>query len=202
MTKKIKSLLVMAIASTAMVACNVLPPEAYYSRGNPEDLLDTSSEVVNFELNNYTALDDLLNWVNEDQPTRAELYCIEGDMTCLEAEQVLQQFGVPTVFIASGDNMATLVYERVLARNCENRYIENGVNPYNLAHPTMGCSTASNMVQMVTDKRQFTSPALLDFPDAERAARVMQGYRQPYDAQPVVVDSNFETNFDIDTSSN
>ena len=201
MMKPLKLTLAFAALST-VAACNIIPPDAYYSRGNPEDLLDQSSEVVNFELYDYSALDDLLNWVNQDQPTRAELYCMEGDSTCMEAEQILQQFGVPAVFVSSADNMVTLVYERVLARDCENRYVENGVNPYNLPHPTFGCSTASNMVQMVTDKRQFTSPPLLDFPDAERADRVMRGYRQPYAAKPVTIDTDFETNLDIKTSSN
>ena len=200
MKKQLKQL-AMASALIAATACNVIPSEAYYARGNPESLLDQSSEIVNFELNDYSALDDLMNWVNQDQPTRAELYCIDGEEACVEAEQILKQFGVPSVFVASGDNMVTLVYERVLARDCENRYIENGVNPYNLPHPTFGCTTASNMVQMVTDKRQFTSPALLDFPDAERADRVMRGYRQPYNVTPTVINPDFKENFKIKTNS-
>lgn len=200
MNKKMKYL-AMASALSIMAACNVIPQEAYYDKGNPESLLDKSSEVVNFELNDYSALDDLTNWVNQDQPTRAELYCMDGDAACAEAEQILQQFGVPSVFVASGDNMVTLVYERVLARDCENRYIENGINPYNLDHPTFGCTTASNMVQMVTDKRQFTSPALLDFPDAERADRVMRGYRKPYKVSAPTINPDFEEKFDIRTNS-
>lgn len=201
MKTKIKSLAAFVLLSS-VAACSAIPHEAYYDRGHPEDLLDQSSEIVNFELNDYSALDDLLNWVNQDQPTRAELYCMEADSTCAEAEQILQQFGVSTVFVASGDNMVTLVYERVLARDCENRYIENGVNPYNLPHPTFGCTISSNIVQMVTDKRQFTSPALLDLPDAERMQRVMDGYRQPYNTSPTTVNPNFKTQFEIKTSSN
>ncbi len=201
MKTKLKSLVAIALLSS-VAACSAIPPEAYFERGHPEALLDQSSEVVNFELADYSALDDLLNWVNQDQPTRAELYCLDGDSTCIEAEQILQQFGVSTVFVASPDNMVTLVYERVLARDCENRYIENGVNPYNLPHPTLGCTISSNIVQMVTDKRQFTSPALLDLPDAERIERVMDGYRQPYNTTPTEVNPNFETQFDIQTESN
>lgn len=201
MKKTIKMVLFASLASASLASCNIIPSEAYYSRGNPESLLDQSSEIVNFDLNDYGSLDELLNWVNQDQPTRAELYCMDGDTTCLEAEQVLQQFGVASVFVASSENMVTLVYDRVLARECENRYVENGVNPYNLNHPTFGCTMASNMVQMVTDKRQFTSPALLGLPDAERAQRVMDGYRQPYNATPPTVNPDFETQFDIQTNS-
>lgn len=198
MMKKTLKYTLMATLATMVVGCNVIPKEAYFDRGQPESLLDQSSEIVNFELNDYSSLDELLNWVNQDQPTRAELYCMDGDPTCIEAEQILKQFGVPSVFVSSADNMVTLVYERVLARDCENRYIENGVNPYNLSHPTFGCSNASNMVQMVTDKRQFTSPALLGLPDAERAQRVIEGYRQPYNATPPTINPDFETQFDIE----
>lgn len=193
--------IILATALSVVSACSVIPPEAYYDRGHPESLLDQSSEIVNFELQDYNALDELLNWVNQDQPTRAELYCLDGDPVCMEAEQILMQFGVSAVLVSSPENRVTLVYDRILARDCENRYVENGLNSYNMLHPTFGCSNASNMVQMVTDKRQFTSPALLGMPDAERAARVMDGYRQPYQAIAPEINPNFEVQLDIDTSS-
>jgi hypothetical protein len=85
----------------------------------------------------------------------------------------------------SGENSVSLVYERVLARDCENRFIDNTINPYNLDHPTRGCSTASNMLQMITDKRQITSPTLLDYSDGSRLERVMDGYEIPYEAKAV-----------------
>lgn len=201
MTKQPFKTLVLASLAVAMAGCSQVPPEAYFNHGSPESLLDQSSEVVNFDLSTYTALDDLMNWVNQDQPTRAELYCASGDATCAEAEQILKQFGVPAVHVTSADNLVTLVYERVLARDCENRYMENTVNPYNLNHPTFGCSNASNMVQMVTDKRQFTSPALLEMQDAERVERVMDGYRQPYNVTPPKISSDFEKQLDIRTDS-
>ncbi len=195
------SLLATALVSL-MSACSQIPDEAYYNRGEPESLLDQSSEVVNFDLNSPSALDQLTQWVNQDQPTRAELNCTGGDYNCSRAEQLLQQFGVPTVFVTSEEHSATLVYERVVARDCENRYVENAINPYNLNHPTFGCSNSSNMVKMITDKRQLTSPALLGLPDAERAERVIDGYRQPYNASPVEINPNFETQFDLNTRTN
>jgi hypothetical protein len=190
-----------ALFATSIAACNVIPHQAYYDRGSAESLLDQSSEIVNFELQDYNSVDELLNWVNQDQPTRAEIYCADNDPICLEAEQVLQQFGVASVYVPSADSRITLVYDRVLARDCENRYVENGINPYNQNHPTFGCSIASNAVQMVTDKRQFTSPALLGAPDAERIERVMDGYRLPYDVKAPEINSNFENQLDIQTNS-
>jgi len=196
MNKKTMKIALMATIATVVVGCSTIPNEAYYLRGDPEGLLDQSSEVVNFELNDYSSLDELHNWIRDDQPTRAELHCYEGDSTCSEAEQILKQYGVSAAFVPSGDQLVTLIYERVMARDCENRYIENGVNPYNLAHPSYGCSTASNINQMVADKRQFTAPALLGLPDAERSERVMDGYRQPYSASPVKIDPNLKESFD------
>lgn len=178
-------------ATTFLAACDIMPPESYYNRGAPESLLDQSSEVVNFNVDSPAGIDELVDWVNQDQPSRAELYCADGDSLCMEAHDVLTQFGVDVLFIPSQDNVVTLIYDRIIARDCENRYIDNSINDYNLNHPTFGCSTASNMLQMVTDKRQFTSPSLLDYPGAKRLDRMMRGYNQPYDVKPVVIDPNF-----------
>ena len=188
--KKILSLSLLASA-LLLSACDRIPPEAYYNRGAPESLLDQSSEVVNFNVDSPAGIDELVDWVNQDQPTRAELYCTDGSALCLEAHDVLLQFGVDVLFVPSDDNVVTLIYDRVLARDCENRYIDNSINDYNLNHPTYGCSMASNMLQMVTDKRQFTSPALLDFPGAQRIDRAMRGYEKPYRVYPPIIDPSF-----------
>ena len=201
MKTKLYPLAVLLVAASCLSACDKIAPESYYSRGNPEDLLDQSTEVVNFDLSSYNALEDMLQWVNQDQPSRAELYCEESDPICMEAEEVLAQFGVPVIYGAPEGSNVTLVYDRVVARDCENRYIDNSVNPYNLPHPTFGCSTASNVLQMVTDKRQFTSPALLELHDAERVERVMDGYKLPYSTVAPEIDSNFSEELDIRTDS-
>lgn len=163
----------------ALSACNEIPKEAYFDRGKPHSLLDVSSEVVNVSLASEQSLDQLVDWVNQDQPTRAELYCLESDPLCQQAQQVLDQFGVPSTYTAAADNLVALMYERVAARDCENRYIDNHINPYHLHHPTFGCSTAVNIVQMVGDKQQFVSPALLDYHDARKAAQVYRRYQEP-----------------------
>lgn len=156
--------------------CNDIPSEAYYTRGAPESLLDVSSEIVNLSIASEPALDELAEWVNRDQPTRAELYCMDGDQRCAAAQEILDLYGVPSSYVAAQDTTVTLVYERVIARDCENRYIDNSVNPYHLNHPTFGCSVAGNMVQMVSDKQQFVSPNLLDYQDGRKAVQVYRNY--------------------------
>lgn len=160
-------------------ACSQIPGEAYYNRGAPESLMDNSSEVVNIQLESDASVNELSQWVNQDQPTRAEVYCMEGDPVCRQARDTLDQFGVQTMYVAASDNNIALVYERVMARDCENRYIDNSINPYNLNHPTFGCSLAANMVQMVSDKRQFTNPDLLDYADSEKTQQVYNAYAKP-----------------------
>lgn len=161
---------------TTVTACNDIPSEAYYDRGQPESLLDVSSEIVNLSIASEPALDALAEWVNADQPTRAELYCMDGDQRCAAAQEILDLYGVPSYYVPAQDTTVTLVYERVIARDCENRFIDNSVNPYNLHHPTFGCSIAGNIVQMVSDKQQFVSPNLLDYTDARKGVQVYRNY--------------------------
>jgi uncharacterized membrane protein YgcG len=188
----IKKLFYNAVLVFVLVACVQIPKEAYFNRGEPESLLDVSSEVVNLKIESGASVQEITHWINQDQPTRAELNCPDGEALCARVQKVLHQFGVPVKYTSVSDNNVVLVYERVLARDCENRYIDNFVNPYNLNHPSFGCSLSVNSVQMVTDKRQFTSPALMDNPDAFRAAQGNAFYHQPNTFAPVAVDGNFQ----------
>lgn len=164
---------------SALSACNTIPLAAHADRGSPESLLDVSSEIVSVEMVSDQSADEIVHWIEADQPSRAELHCFEGDPLCAKAESVLQLYGLEHETTPSDKTEVLLVYERVVARDCENRFIDNSVNPYNLYHPTFGCSVASNMVQMVTDKRQFISPTLLDYPDAAGMVRAYNGYINP-----------------------
>jgi len=180
------------LLSVTLVACSHIPKEAYFGRGQPESLLDISSEVVNLKIESGSSIQEITNWINKDQPTRAELNCPDGDRLCVKVQKVLHQFDVPVKYTSTPDNTIVLVYERILARDCENRYIDNLVNPYNLHHPTFGCTTAVNIVQMVSDKRQFTSPALMDYSDAGKAVQSVGFYRTPSTFSPAKVDSEFQ----------
>lgn len=173
---KIATLLTCSAALLATGACNETPSAAYFNRGSPESLLDMSSEVVNISLTDEAGPDELASWINQEQPSRAEISCQDADPACAKAKNVLDQFKVPYQQEEAAHSGVSLFYERVLARDCENRYINNSINPYNLNHPTFGCSVAANMVQQVTDKRQFVNPNLLDFADGEKAAQNTRNY--------------------------
>ncbi len=166
------------LMGAAMSACSIIPNEAYTNRGSPESLLDVSSEIVTVELLSENSINEVADWVEGDQPTRAEIYCVEGDVLCDAAEEIFVVFGVEYEWLPSSSSEINLVYERVLAHDCENRFIDNRINPYNMNHPTFGCSMASNMVQMVSDRRQFVSPSLLDFYDGETAINDVTSYRE------------------------
>ncbi len=169
-----KQLVLLLPVICLLSACNEIPREAFFNRGDPESLLDASSEVVSVQLNSERSVDEIVDWIDQDQPTRAEILCIQGDPICQAAEEVMALYGVDYKFASAAENTVHLIYERVLARDCEHRYIDNHINPYNMPHPTFGCATASNMVRMVTDKRQFINPPLLDYFDAERGVKVYE----------------------------
>lgn len=161
---------ILLVALLALAACQPKPPaSAYYNRGGPESLLDVSSEVVNLSVADNAALSELSNWIRTDQPTRAELYCSDGDLRCTEARKVLDLHGVPTMNVQSGDNSVALVYERILARDCNQRFVDNSSNQWNTNHPSFGCSLSANVVQQVSDKQQFIAPNITDVPRATGA---------------------------------
>lgn len=156
----------------------VIPPTAYYNRGDPENLLDVQSEKVVIALNSRAALREMAMMVERDPPSRAELGCPQADSLCMQARETLGQHGVPVQFSDAAKG-ATLYYERMSARDCENRFVENHNEKYGLNAPTFGCSVAANTVQMVGDKRQFSNPRLLDFQDGQKAVQTMERYQKP-----------------------
>lgn len=156
-------------------SCSVIPGKAHFTRGQPESLLSVATESVNVDLNQRNALVQLTNWVNRQEPANAVLNC-SNMQVCERAANVLDQFGIPYEKRDSASNVATLNYERIMARDCDNRYMTNHINPYNLNHPTFGCSTAVNMVQHIRDKRQITDPLLLGDYDGFKAAQNYDSY--------------------------
>lgn len=181
--------LVVLAAVLGLAACKKPPATAYYNRGGPESLLDVSSEVVNLSVADPAALNELSTWINQDQPTRAELYCSEGDMRCSQARRVLDQHGIPTMVVPSGEYSVALVYERILARDCHQSFVDNTSNAWNANHPAFGCAIAGNMVQHVSNKQQFVSPNITDVMPATQAVRAYEraysiaAPTQPYNIQ-------------------
>lgn len=167
----------------ALTACGSPPPDsAFMNRGGPESLLDVSSEVVNLSVAGRQEVTELGNWVANDQPTRAELFCNPMAANCKEAQRILQNKRVETNLTASPNNTVTLVYERILARDCNQRYIDNGFSMYNVLAPSVGCSVAANMVQQVSDKREFVNPSLAEDPYATGAISTYRGAYAPKQA--------------------
>lgn len=160
------------------VAGCALPESAYKTSGQPESLLNKSVERVSFSLAPNEALADLTAWIDNDQPTRAELSCSSDDILCVRASEMLSSFGVPFAFIKAQESSSDVVlfYERITASNCENSFVDNRHNFRNLNHPTFGCSVAANILQSVSDHQQFINPALSDLQDAEKAVQIMDAY--------------------------
>jgi hypothetical protein len=170
----------------ALAACQRPADSAFYNRGGPESLLDVSSEVVNLSVATPGELNQLSSWIEKDQPTRAELYCTAGDMRCTQAQKVLGLQGVPTMLVPSGNYSVALVYERILARDCSQRYYDDGSNNYNENHPAFGCSVAANIVQQVSDKQEFVSPNLSDEPLGSVAVGTYRRLYSPASVPPAV----------------
>ncbi len=161
-------------------ACMDVPPGAYYNHGDPENLLQVTTESVHVNLNTRSDIRELAGILKDVRPTRAELSCPQGDSVCAQAVQLLDAHDIPASYTGNAsDHSVALLYQRTVAHDCENRYIDNTRNQHNLPAPTLGCSVTANMVQMVTNKNQFTNPGLLDYPDADKAAQTYSNYAQP-----------------------
>lgn len=169
-----------AIVSTSLLlaACSEIPKEAYYNRGQPESLLSATSEKVSIPLDGKKSLADLADMLGRDAPTGAEFSCSGNKNLCKKAEKTLKSFGVSYEKVG-GPNAVVLHYDKVTARDCNNRFISNHINPYNLNHPAFGCSIAVNQVQMVSDKSQFVNPKLLGRYDGTKAVQNYDSYLRP-----------------------
>ena len=154
-----------------------LPDAAYPNPGDPERQLDASSELVTMSLASRSALSDISRTVAQDPPTRAELSCAPREALCAEAKSIFTGRGIPVAFSGSGDGV-TLVYERLVARDCDNRFVDNSSNMQNLGAPSLGCSVRANTVQMVSDRRQIVNPSLMDMPDAQKASKNYERYEK------------------------
>lgn len=155
-----------------------IPESAFRNPGAPERLLDSSSERVTIALGSRDALNEISRMATQDPPTRVELNCLRSDALCTEAKTLFVNRNIPAEFVDDGDEI-TLVYERLVARDCDSRFVDNSQNNANLNHPALGCSVVGNTVQMVSDKRQFTNPSLMDMQDGSKTVQSYRRYQQP-----------------------
>lgn len=177
------NIILLACVSLA-AACSPLPDQAYKTPGQPESLLEKSSERVSFSLAPKTALDDLTSWIDKDQPSKATLSCAKDNATCSRAAAVLKSFGVPYNYVAPKKKSSdiVLIYERITVQNCENSFVDNRHNFRNLHYPSFGCSVSANIVQTV-NSQQITNPALSGLSDAEKAVRAIDAYKNGTEKQ-------------------
>lgn len=191
--------LALALAVLALGACNSRPPSdaAYLTRGGPESLLDSSSEVVSLSVASKADVRALGNWIAKDQPSAAQLFCAKNNKSCADAQAVLGRKNIPVQQVESNSNNVVLVYQRIVARDCQSRFVDDHLNLYNPNHPSFGCSIAANTVQQVSDKRQFISPNLSDDPSARYGVNALKqtlrakpnNQTQPYGVQQSVTNS-------------
>ncbi len=162
----------------SVAACDRTPNEVYVNRGDPERFIDRSSETVTFSLKPKNSLTKLAEMVAEDRPSSAQLKCSFKSARCTQAKEIFERNSVPIRLSNEQNNRVVLTYERVVARDCNPHFIDNMEGNRSFNHPSFGCAVAGNIVQMVSDKHEFTNPALLDLPDAEKANQSYRSYMQ------------------------
>lgn len=178
--KKLRVTALTLSSLAVLFACSEIPKEAYYHRGDPELLLESQEKMATFDIDGKAALKDIVAWSRKARPTEATLRCRPKSKLCGKLEQQLNNEGIAVNHTAgASSDEVTFIFERQAVRKCENRYVDNSINPYNLNHPTFGCSMATNIAQMVTDKQQFTNPSLSDKADARKAVQATDSYATP-----------------------
>ena len=161
-------------------ACAGMPSEYYANRGDPENQLSASSDLVTIDLATPSALDQLSRILTQSPPDRAMLGCSSQALMCEKASALIAKHHVSVSSDENATNSVILIYEHVVANSCENHYVdyEDG-NGYNLNHPSFGCSIRLNSVHMVTDKKQFTHPNSMDSSDGEKVGQTYDTYLKP-----------------------
>ncbi len=172
-----KKLHLVLLSSLLLTAC-VHPEVAVVSPGQPESLLDVATQKVTLPVRTPEQVEQLVKHLEHEQPAKASLQCNPAiNPVCQAAQDSLELYGVSTQVEQGAQDTITLTYNRVAAKPCDNRFVSNHYNMTNQNHKAFGCSVASNIAQMVTDRSQFTDPQVLDLPDASNAVSV---YNESY----------------------
>lgn len=131
-----------------------------------ESLVSASSEKVSFPITDSSSVDAIADWIHEgdNKPSSAEISCLEKDTSCLVVKRILKKSKITYTVVPSKSEDAkigniTIMYNKILARDCETA--------------DFGCSTSINSLRMVTNREQFTKPAISDFQDAASAVRAV-----------------------------
>lgn len=173
-----KHYIFLVLTVLAVSACEKLPNKAYSLPVRPETLLDSSAERVSFGLASPKSGQEITDWINKDQPTRAELSCVKDQPNCRKAIQILSSFSVPYKLVTkAGSDNVVLIYSRIVTRDCNNSFISNHHNMRNLNHPAFGCSVAANTLQMISDQQQILNPLLSGYQDARTQMRNVTAYQ-------------------------
>lgn len=159
-----------------IAACSQIPEDAYKSRSKPENLLVEQAGEKHFLLSSSRADEKILKAVKFTSHPSVTLYCEETSKACNRLERNLKKEHIAFTRTNSHRNSVTLKYTSYKARDCDNRYVDNIVNPYNLNHPTFGCSVTANTVQMVTNRKELIDPALMGSADGRKAVQSSDNY--------------------------
>ncbi|MEZ5690157.1 MAG: hypothetical protein R3D71_00645 [Rickettsiales bacterium] len=162
-----------------LASCDVGGSEFQINRGDPERFLYNSSEEVTIGLDSANALSHITSIVDKDRPTGVELRCSIKDVRCAQAKEIIERRSIQIYLNNEWANSVVMLYNRNVVGDCEQRYVDNTRGSRSVNHPAFGCSVAGNIVQMVADKKQFTEPAILDLPDAEKANQSYSNYLRP-----------------------
>lgn len=159
-------------------ACDKPAPE-YINSGDPERLLDISSETVSLGIDSKRSLTKLSKIIAKDRPSSVELRCSLTNARCAQAKEIFERQSIPVSISDEEAGVVVLSYNKVVAKDCQQHFVDNMSGSRSFNHPAFGCSVAGNIVQMATDKKQFSDPSLLDLPDAEKANQSYNNYLKP-----------------------
>lgn len=161
-----------------MASCTSPTPDAYFNPGDTEDALMVVNELDYIDLSDPQSTHVIEEMIAQKKPTRATVNCDPTHATCKEIRKILENHTIRYSGAPKG-SLVTLEYERVVAKDCNSRYINNSNNNHNLHHSSFGCAMRANTAQMVSDKQQFVNPKLLGYMDGEKAASVYDSYLNP-----------------------
>ncbi len=162
-----------------ITACTEPYNEVAVNAGDPERLIDKSAETVTFGLKAKNSVAKLSDMVKQDRPSSAELKCSLSNHRCAQAKEIFERNGIQINMASEQNGSVVLSYNRVMVRDCDQRYVDNMSGNRSINHPAFGCSIAGNMVQMVSDKSQFANPNLTDFVDGDKASQAYNEYLKP-----------------------